>query len=263
MSNVYTNSRSKFEFKPLGIIAAALFLLLALLSLLLIVRYLSPYDLFPDFGRDFFEEILAVMTTVKTLTFPVACLTFAFILVMRKNRVNWSLIIGIYFAFSLLVPWILKLTLSYLHHWPVMISWFYIWPDLEFIGFIGTLVFILASILGMVAKRKKATPTPEPLMIPSAPSIPQSQPFPSPMGYGSAPLSNLPVFALVAAFIIPIGAVIMGHISLSQMNQGLISSQNRGIATAGLVLGYVFMAIGLVIGLILAFAPIFARTYYY
>lgn len=62
--------------------------------------------------------------------------------------------------------------------------------------------------------------------------------------------SNLPVFSLVAAFIVPIAAVILGHISISQMNRGQIVSDNRGLAVAGLVLGYVFMGISIVVGLI-------------
>ena len=62
--------------------------------------------------------------------------------------------------------------------------------------------------------------------------------------------SNLPVFSLVAAFIVPIAAVILGHISISQMNRGQIVSDNRGLAVAGLVLGYVFMGISILVGLI-------------
>jgi len=74
----------------------------------------------------------------------------------------------------------------------------------------------------------------------------QTQPMAMPVlasnaAQGNPTLSNLPVFALVAAFVVPIAAVILGHISLGQMNRGQISNQNHGQAVAGLVLGYVFM----------------------
>ena len=76
--------------------------------------------------------------------------------------------------------------------------------------------------------------------------------------------SNLPVFSLVAAFIVPIAAVILGHISISQMNRGQIVSDNRGLAVAGLVLGYVFMGISIVVGLIVIIAYVInAQRYSY
>ena len=62
--------------------------------------------------------------------------------------------------------------------------------------------------------------------------------------------SNLPLIALILAFVVPLGAVIVGHISLSQMKQGLISSQNIGMAKTGLILGYVFIGLGFVFGII-------------
>jgi uncharacterized protein with PQ loop repeat len=55
-----------------------------------------------------------------------------------------------------------------------------------------------------------------------------------------APSSALPVLALVLAFFIPVVSIVLGHVALNQMNRGQIASDQRGLATAGLVLGYVF-----------------------
>ncbi|CAB4945733.1 unannotated protein [freshwater metagenome] len=55
---------------------------------------------------------------------------------------------------------------------------------------------------------------------------------------------------MILAFVVPLGGVIVGHISLSQMKQGLISSQNIGMAKTGLILGYVFIGLGFVFGII-------------
>lgn len=50
----------------------------------------------------------------------------------------------------------------------------------------------------------------------------------------------LPVLALVLAFVIPLAGAIVGHIALSQMKQGRIVDTNKGLAKAGMILGWVF-----------------------
>jgi hypothetical protein len=76
--------------------------------------------------------------------------------------------------------------------------------------------------------------------------------------------SSLPLVALILAFFIPLGAVIVGHIAMNQMNQGLISSQNRGMAKAGLILGYVFIGLSMLLGLIfgIVYFAMLQRAYY-
>ena len=51
--------------------------------------------------------------------------------------------------------------------------------------------------------------------------------------------SALPVLSLVLAFIIPIAGAIIGHVALGQMNRGQIVDTNRGLAKAGVILGWV------------------------
>jgi len=54
--------------------------------------------------------------------------------------------------------------------------------------------------------------------------------------------SSLPVLALVFSLIWPLHIVgaILGHVALSQMRQGKISSANIGLAKAGMICGWVF-----------------------
>ena len=50
----------------------------------------------------------------------------------------------------------------------------------------------------------------------------------------------LPLLALILAFFLPFASIVLGHVSLSQMKKGTMSAENRGLALAGLILGYVF-----------------------
>jgi large-conductance mechanosensitive channel len=52
--------------------------------------------------------------------------------------------------------------------------------------------------------------------------------------------SPLPVLSLVFAFIVPLLGAILGHVALSQIRQGKISSNNQGLAKAGMIVGWVF-----------------------
>jgi peptidyl-prolyl cis-trans isomerase B (cyclophilin B) len=73
-------------------------------------------------------------------------------------------------------------------------------------------------------------------------------PAPQPTPYASAPAgpktNTLAIVSLVLAFFISLGAVITGHIALGQIKR--TGEGGRGLAMAGLILGY----IGLVVGLI-------------
>lgn len=75
------------------------------------------------------------------------------------------------------------------------------------------------------------------------------------------PASNLPLFALVGSFVMPLVGVILGHIAISQMNRGQISSANRNFARIGLIVGYVLTAIGL-LALIFVVAVLYQFGYF-
>lgn len=82
------------------------------------------------------------------------------------------------------------------------------------------------------------------------PTPPQSTP------YTGAPTAGgrtnvLAIVALVLAFVVPLGGIICGHISLSQIKR--TGEQGHGLALAGTILGYVFT-----IGYILLFVGLIA-----
>lgn len=77
----------------------------------------------------------------------------------------------------------------------------------------------------------------------AAPGYPQpaSSPYPPYPPYGFEPRSNtnvLAIISLVAAFIVPIAAIVTGHIALNQIRR--TREEGYGLAKAGLILGYVF-----------------------
>jgi len=59
------------------------------------------------------------------------------------------------------------------------------------------------------------------------------------------PESPLPLIALICGILFPLVGIIIGHIALSQMKRGEIPSTNMSLAKTGLILGYVFMALGI------------------
>lgn len=110
-----------------------------------------------------------------------------------------------------------------------------------------------------------ATPPPAP---PAAPAAqPEYPAYGQPVQAAYAPPTNtLAILALVLGFVVPIGGIICGHIALGQIKR--TGEGGRGLALAGLILGYVFTGLTLlfVIGYIIFFAVIFstygAATYY-
>lgn len=79
----------------------------------------------------------------------------------------------------------------------------------------------------------------------SAPAAPQAY---APQGYGQPAATDkwnvLAIISLVSAFFVSLAAVICGHIALSQIKK--TGEKGRGLAIAGLVLGY----LGLISGII-------------
>lgn len=72
---------------------------------------------------------------------------------------------------------------------------------------------------------------------------------PAPTPYASAPAgpktNTLAIVSLVLAFFISLGAIICGHIALSQIKK--TGENGRGLALAGLILGYVGLVLGFII----------------
>jgi hypothetical protein len=99
----------------------------------------------------------------------------------------------------------------------------------------------------------------DPYASPSSGAPSSGQPFPppaySPPQYGStgpnfqqpysapvvATTNTMAILALVFAFIFPLAAIFLGHVAKKQIRQ--TGEQGEGLATAGLVLGYIFTGI--------------------
>jgi hypothetical protein len=100
-------------------------------------------------------------------------------------------------------------------------------------------------------------PTPPPAYAPpaapaygSAPAAPAAY---SAEGYGVPSAGEkynvLAIISLVSAFFVSLAAVICGHIALSQIKK--TGEKGRGLAIAGLVLGYLGLVSGLIIFIVL------------
>ncbi|WP_411700995.1 DUF4190 domain-containing protein [Conyzicola sp.] len=87
---------------------------------------------------------------------------------------------------------------------------------------------------------------------------------PPPYGaYPTAPRTNvLAIISLVAAFVMPVVGVITGHIAMSQIRR--TGEQGEGLAKAGLILSYVFIALGIlaVIAYIIFFVVLISASEY-
>lgn len=99
---------------------------------------------------------------------------------------------------------------------------------------------------------------------PNRPDLTPPPPPPAP-SYGSAPAYDagtpsyaaapsgqktnvLAIVSLVSAFFISIVAIITGHIALSQIKK--TGEQGRGLAIAGLIIGYVGLVIGIIVAIV-------------
>jgi hypothetical protein len=74
---------------------------------------------------------------------------------------------------------------------------------------------------------------------------PNAYPPAPPAGYTPYPAQKsgtnvLAIFALVGGFVFPLAGVICGHIALSQIKR--TGESGRGLALAGLIIGYVYIA---------------------
>lgn len=58
----------------------------------------------------------------------------------------------------------------------------------------------------------------------------------------------LAIVSLVSAFFISIVAIITGHIALSQIKK--TGEQGRGLAIAGLIIGYVGLVVGIIVAIV-------------
>jgi hypothetical protein len=96
------------------------------------------------------------------------------------------------------------------------------------------------------APEPPAAPSATPPVAPAAPAQPTypaygQQPA---QGYYAPPTNTLAILALVLGIVIPIGGIICGHIALGQIKR--TGEGGRGLAMAGLIIGYGLTALTLI-----------------
>lgn len=80
---------------------------------------------------------------------------------------------------------------------------------------------------------------------PAAPAQPTYPAYGQPaQGYYAPPTNTLAIIALVLGIIIPIGGIICGHIALGQIKR--TGEGGRGLAMAGLIIGYGLTALTII-----------------
>jgi hypothetical protein len=89
---------------------------------------------------------------------------------------------------------------------------------------------------------------------PEAPAAYNAQGYTAPAGQDK--YNVLAIISLVSAFFVSLAAIICGHIALSQIKK--TGEKGRGLAIAGLVLGYAGIIIGAIVFVVLILAWIAA-----
>ncbi len=85
---------------------------------------------------------------------------------------------------------------------------------------------------------------------PAAPAYGETAPAYGQPAYGQpatgpAKTNVLAIISLVSAFFVSLAAIITGHIALSQIKK--TGEQGRGLAIAGLIIGYIGFVVGLIV----------------
>ena len=228
-----TPAITKYKINPLRIVASALFLIVAIVScfnpdLLGIQNMLTILNMVDAKG-------VVLQYTFAIVALPIGSLALAVLgLFVKKGWIMLWLSVGFYVLVAPL-SWAIQVFYISQSQWG-QIFWSLSGNDSDFKGWLALIALTLAVGLTVVANFAGDAASKEPISVPVTPSGTISE--------SGAP-SNLPIFALVGAFVIPIAGVIFGHMAISQMNRGQISSANRNFARIGLIVGYIFTALSL------------------
>jgi len=268
LSTYSTQSPSNTSFSALRLVSGIFYIIAALLSLWAIT--MSDFVSFIRYNFEFLQSpsgyfLVGLYQLLEIFLLPIGSLFLGVTaLASKKFRYSAWISIGLFVVVALF-GWVLRLFAPVIFNFGglnfgidiLRLSWTGSWIDWPL-----TIFFVAASVLAVVSNLSATSGN---LAVATEPAI-QRDAMPHSSHTQAVAPSNLPVFALVAAFIVPIAGVILGHISLSQMKRGQIVSDNRGLALAGMVLGYVFIGLSIIVGIVLAVALIINASrgnYYY
>lgn len=234
---------------PIRIFAGVFYIITGFASLLIpgiwhaadIVRLITTFGL----SEGFIFTLKAFQVFLVVVALPVISITFGVSLFLtNRSRTSLVLAFGI-FASTVIFGSAL--------HIIDPISWGFDSWQYDFysftpgFGWATLLCFVVATVLGAVSNLAKPTST----VILNSSLDENSGQLPAQSDPAGVTPSNLPILALVGSFVIPLAGVILGHMAISQMNRGEISSSNRNLAKAGLIVGYVFTGIGFLTAIML------------
>ena len=265
MSDVTAPAITPRRIHPLTIVSSVLYLAFAVISIIhMLIRGSFQY-FFENLTRipEFFAYgIPNGMVNLHYLLLlpivPLAAVAAAVLGIVSKKAILQPLLGASIFVLFYVLSWILQGIAMAIGDWTEI----YFFPGYG-IGFIAALaagLLLIAILLSVLAwsSSKNGNSTPMQTASANALGLPKAEPIAPVRDSGS--YSNLPMFALIGAFVVPLAGIILGHLSLSYMKKGQLSTQNKGMATAGLILGYVFVGLGFLTGLILVIALIVSAS---
>lgn len=251
--------KTRRKLEPLRIVSSAAFVLFGILSAIIaaVTTSVRFTDLNFFLGDASFDPLRIIFTAQLILGFatPVLALAIAVLGLLSKSRWLQSILGFAVFALVFPLQWIWQLILDVPNNYG-----FFLWTQgyftEDFLGWLAFVVLLIALVLSLVATLFSSKSAPqisdgEAPVLPVATSVPLSGSVAT-----SGNLTNLPMFALIGAFVVPLAGIILGHLSLSYMKKGQLGTQNKGMATAGMFLGYAFVGLSLLIGLIFIVAMV-------
>jgi len=257
---------SRARLSSLKIISSALFFLFAVLSAISAFTMTQlhwrnfqelsigiPYVYPPNFIVFAYFELFRLANSILA---PVLALLATLSGLVSKRRWQQSLIgIGLF---------IIVFLSSWVWQWCSNIIWIFQWTqNLDLDGFRDTLlgwISLICGLLAVIVSIVASILSPPKIVTgteynaPEAKKISPVSDSPISLSTPQNNLNNLPLFALIGAFVIPLAGIILGHLSLNYMKKGQLSDQNQGMAKIGLILGYVFVGLSFIVGLVVVVA---------
>jgi hypothetical protein len=265
MSDVTAPAITPRRIHPLTIVASVLYLAFAVISIFLTDTFGSFLYLFENltrigesFGYGIPNGLVNLHFVFLLPILPLAAVAAAVLGIVSKKAILQPLLGASIFVLFYVLSWILQGIAIALGDWEVI----FLFPGYgqDVFAWLITGLLLIAILLSGLAwlSSKNGNSTPIQTASANALGLPKAQPSAPVRDSGS--YANLPMFALIGAFVIPLAGIILGHLSLSYMKKGQLSTQNKGMATAGLILGYVFVGLGFLTGLILGIALIISAS---
>jgi hypothetical protein len=266
--------KTKAPLSPLRIVASVLFLLFGILSTISATsmsdRHLENFQFLSgvlEWSSEGGLYLFELFLLVSSIAAPVLALLTALIGLLSRSRWLQTILGGGLFAFVFLASWMWQLIITQSEGLFIWIgTWSFRWTQNQdgfnyadsWLGWAALLFILLALVVSTIASAtssQRIRPSSQ-VLLEGTSTATQSAQAQASVSTSQSNLTNLPMFALIGAFIIPLAGIILGHLSLSYMKKGQLSTQNKGMATTGLILGYVFVGLGFLTGLILVIALI-------